>query len=390
MKKEIKKIVLMTTQQCNLRCKYCYEAYKSNSFMEFRTAKRILDNELRNMDSYSKVIIEFIGGEPFLPQSFDLIKKVIEYIEISGLTENVSYVTTTNGTLLNSEIRSFLMRYSDRFALSLSLDGKKKSHDLNRIQTNGLGSYDLIDLDFFQKYPIPVTAKITVSPITLRYMAEDILFVSEELKFIPNATFATGIDWENEYNPYELIHQLQILTKEYSDRVDALLPLMFRMDLKKVFALPNPYQKPCGAGDITKTFMPDCIDNNNVIHWYPCQGLAPITLGNKKSRQFLDYSFPTFCLKAPCSECQFRALCPSCQATNYSITGDVGKQSRVMCLLNRLNMLAASAIKYNWIMKKEKQNITTEDQIILKAIQIIQTEVLDDTKHTFLWKNFTV
>ena len=39
-----KKIMLIITESCNLRCKYCYEKNKNGKGMSFETAKRIIDH----------------------------------------------------------------------------------------------------------------------------------------------------------------------------------------------------------------------------------------------------------------------------------------------------------------------------------------------------------
>lgn len=381
----LRKITLVTVQSCNLKCLYCYETHKKESNMLIETAKEVIDSEIARFPLDAVIQIEIIGGEPFLASSFLLFQQIVDYVNTYYSTRNISYTVTTNGTLVHNEIQTFLMKYSNKINLSLSLDGRKKSHNLNRIFHDGSGSFDQIDIPFFQNYPIPVNAKMTVSPLTLKYLADDIAYVSEELGLIPTATFATGIHWEESYNPYELIEQLNILVERYSQNPQLQLPRLLQVELKGVFATPNPCQRPCGAGEITRTFTPDCINSEGDIHWYPCQGLAPITLGDEDARKFQDHTFSEFELQTPCASCTFRALCPSCQATNYGITGDVGKQSRVMCLLNRLNALASSSIQYNRIMAKGFDSLSEDDQVTLKAIQIVQTEIFDLEKHKFLW-----
>lgn len=61
---------------------------------------------------------------------------------------------TTNGTLLTKEILDFLEEHG--FAIMVSLDGNKESHDKNRVFTNGKGTFDVIihNLKFLKEnYP---------------------------------------------------------------------------------------------------------------------------------------------------------------------------------------------------------------------------------------------
>lgn len=351
--------------------------------MSLETAKKVIDTEIARFHLCEHIQIEIIGGEPFLPQSFRLFQAVVEYVSCQYPSKSISYIVTTNGTFVHGEVQDFLMKYSDRIYLSLSLDGRKRSHDMNRITHDGRGSFDDIDIAFFQKYPIPVNAKMTVSPITLPFLADDVSYVQDELGLVATTTFATGIKWENEYQYDVLANQLSLLVERYSHHPQLPLPKLLEVELQKVFAVPDATIKPCGAGESTRTFTPNCILDDGSIEWYPCQGLAPISVGDE-AKHFKNCMFEGFILDEPCASCKFRGLCPSCQATNYGITGDVTKQSPMMCLLNRLTALASSTIQYNRMTLKDSKQFTSEDQAILKAIQIIQTEILDGEKHNFL------
>lgn len=382
----IKKITLVSTYDCNLKCLYCYETHKNTNNMSFETAKAVIDSEMKRFSDDTSVKIEIIGGEPFLPCSFELFRNVAEYVKRHYSDRKVEYIVTTNGTLVHGEIQSFLLENSDKIVLSLSLDGRKRTHDLNRPMKNGQSSFDSIDIAFFQKYPCKVNAKMTVSPITLKYLADDIYYISEELGFIPTVTLASGISWEKDFSADEMIEQLELLVDYYSKNDTLELPLMLNIDIENIFAKPDKFCRPCGAGETTRAFCPDCISPDGSITWYPCQGLAPITLGKEKSVQFQNCTFENFILHEPCGSCKFRPVCHSCQATNFGITGDVGKQSPVMCLMNRLCALATSKIMYNRMNLKSADNMTPEQQTLLKAIYIIQTEIMDNNKHEFLWK----
>lgn len=382
----MRKITLVTTEDCNMNCKYCYETHKSPKYMSFNTAKKVIDSELARFPSEAVIKIEMIGGEPFMPKAFELFERVVDYIDYEYPDRDITYIVTTNGTLVHGRVQEFLNKNSSKITLSLSLDGRKRSNDMNRLMKKGGGSFDYIDIPFFQKYPVKVNAKMTISPLTLKYLADDIKYVSEELKLLPTATLASGIPWEKDFIAQELIEQLGILVDYYSENVDAELPLMLLADLEGVFAESDPHCKPCGAGEVTRAFNYDCIDENGDIIWYPCQGLAPITLGDEAAKQFKNCTFANFTLKEPCASCKFRVLCHACQATNFGTTGDVESQSKVMCLMNRLCALAASKIHYNRMAAKGFDDISIEDQVTLKAISIIQSEIFDDTKHEFLWK----
>ena len=83
---EVKNITLQITENCNLSCSYCYQIKKSHKRMSVETGKAIIDswfqmsknsdNPIIN-DKTKGLVIEFIGGEPFL--EIDLIQTLCDY-----------------------------------------------------------------------------------------------------------------------------------------------------------------------------------------------------------------------------------------------------------------------------------------------------------------------
>lgn len=75
-------ITFILTEDCQLRCKYCYLCGKNSvSKMTFATAKQGIDYVLEHREIYKEdsVIWEFIGGEPFL--EIELMNRICDYIK---------------------------------------------------------------------------------------------------------------------------------------------------------------------------------------------------------------------------------------------------------------------------------------------------------------------
>ncbi|OPX77858.1 MAG: pyrroloquinoline quinone biosynthesis protein PqqE [Methanosaeta sp. PtaB.Bin039] len=122
---------LMISQDCNLKCGYCYANCGSygaeRRFMSYVTAKRCIDKLLSK--DYANFIV-FFGGEPLL--NFSLIKEIDSYLCKRNLRSK--YIAVTNGTVINDEIKNFL---NDKlFYLSISLDGPKDINDKQRFGLN--------------------------------------------------------------------------------------------------------------------------------------------------------------------------------------------------------------------------------------------------------------
>ena len=68
--------IIHLTNQCNLRCKYCYQTKKDKD-ISFENIKRLIDYEVSRKEKYS--IINFFGGEPLIRKN--VIKDTIEYMK---------------------------------------------------------------------------------------------------------------------------------------------------------------------------------------------------------------------------------------------------------------------------------------------------------------------
>ncbi len=116
-------IYLSLTQDCNLRCKYCYaRGGESQEYMRFSVVKRILKR-------YERPRVQLTGGEPLL--NFKLIRKIAENF-------NAELYLQTNATLLNEDLISEILDLG--INISVSFDGPAKVNDLLRPYPDGQGS----------------------------------------------------------------------------------------------------------------------------------------------------------------------------------------------------------------------------------------------------------
>lgn len=108
----------MLTEDCNFRCKYCYQK-RDSQYMNWKTARQSLDFLSPIMKKNTRII--FSGGEPFL--AFSLMKKTVSYLKSKNGREVKpgKFAATTNGSLINDEVLDFLDQ--NRFRIDLSFDG---------------------------------------------------------------------------------------------------------------------------------------------------------------------------------------------------------------------------------------------------------------------------
>ena len=140
--KNIDTIILSITDECNLRCKYCF-VKKHPNYITFDKCKQIVD--LITENNKNKFNIDFFGGEPMLMYNEIIVPTILYAEEIQA---NIKFNITTNGTLLNEERLQFLKEHN--VSLLLSIDGNKETQDYNRPTIDNKSSFNiLLPLEIF-------------------------------------------------------------------------------------------------------------------------------------------------------------------------------------------------------------------------------------------------
>jgi uncharacterized protein len=151
--KKIGILYLLLSDNCNLKCNYCYiensipNHYKFSN-MSKETAFYGIDlfaKSLNDSCGISNPQIILYGGEPFL--NFEVMKDSILYIEKlkddNILPNNTLITINTNGTLIEKKHIDFFKNKAN-ISIALSIDGQKNINDICRVYHNNLGTYDNI------------------------------------------------------------------------------------------------------------------------------------------------------------------------------------------------------------------------------------------------------
>lgn len=182
-------ITFIVTEDCNLRCKYCYQVNKNNdNRMNFEVAKKAIDYILNNRERFSAKAVtwDFIGGEPLL--EIDLIDKIMDYIKIQTFKMDHPWFSmnrisfSTNGILYdNPKVQKFIAKNKMKCSFGLTIDGTKTKHDLQRVYPDGRGSYDDVVKNiplWLKQFPFAST-KVTFGSDDLKYLKESIIHLWE-------------------------------------------------------------------------------------------------------------------------------------------------------------------------------------------------------------------
>ena len=160
-------LIILPTNECNFRCKYCYESFDSNTLFPSVEVGiyKLLTLKCPSLRSFH---LGWFGGEPLLEKT--TVLRVSSKCQEICLDQNVSFMSSmsTNGALLNSDLLAQLgIAGVKRF--QISVDGPENFHNETRLTAGGRGSYKRImrnlgaaketDIDFRIIIRIHVTSK---------------------------------------------------------------------------------------------------------------------------------------------------------------------------------------------------------------------------------------
>lgn len=168
--KGLMQLILQLTRACNLNCSYCYTSGKYadenalSAQMSHETCLKAVDFFCERAVDSRKPFISFYGGEPLL--RFDLIKETVAHVRKKYKRKTFGFNLTTNGTLLDSKIIEFLVKYD--FGILVSLDGPKDINDRYRVAMNGAGTFDTVigNLEALKEYDLDYyTRRVSISSV---------------------------------------------------------------------------------------------------------------------------------------------------------------------------------------------------------------------------------
>ena len=177
-------IILNVNTGCNLACTYCYKedlaVPAKGEKMAFETARASFELLMRQAKDRDRVNVVFFGGEPL--SNMPLIREVVAYAGPRAAREGkvVDFSLTTNATLLTEEMVDWFDAH--HFALTVSMDGPKALHDVNRRTVGGKGTYDVVATKvrmLLSRYRSrPVGARVT-----LTRGVTDVIAIHDHLKY---------------------------------------------------------------------------------------------------------------------------------------------------------------------------------------------------------------
>lgn len=263
--------VIWLTNACNLRCRYCYED-KNMKFVSMtkETVDKVVEFINREMEGSGeeKLYIDLHGGEPLLHE--DIFEYIVCKIKKDLAVYLPTFETTTNATLINKRNVGFLLKHIN--SITVSLDGTKETHDFNRKDKSGRGSYELAmkqSLKLLKVLGKKLRVRMTFDSQTVGCLDEDVLHLVD-LGFqlivpVPNI-FDNNWDADTYENMKKRISVIKQKTKDKDVFISTSMPLMFKskakcnggVDGKNIF--PDGRIFPCTMAAGNEEFMIGDID----------------------------------------------------------------------------------------------------------------------------------
>ena len=400
-------ITFQITDACNLQCSYCYQINKHNHVMNIETAKKFIDLLLNNDEDMqyiydtqhgTSVIIEFIGGEPFL--EVDLIEEIYTYFVTQCILKKHPWALShkisicSNGVLyFTPKVQNFIKKHLYEMSFSISIDGNKELHDACRKFPDGSGSYDIAHAAMRHYVDVlhgSMGSKMTLAPDNIQYTYNAIKSLIEDgyTEINLNCIYEKG--WTNEH-AIILYNQLK-QTADYIYEHD-----LFDKIYLSIFC--ETFFKPKNENDLSNWCGGDghmiAVDYKGDI--YPCIRYMESSLGNdqppfiignvdkglfytEEQRYNFDYlrSIDRRSQSTDeCFNCPIAEGCSWCTAYNYQVFGTPNARATYICIMHKARALA-NAYYWNkgYILSHQNKRfkIWLPDK---EALQIIDQNELD-------------
>jgi len=359
-----KTVTFIVTENCQLRCKYCYLVGKhAGGRMDFDIARRTVDYLIKERELFAEpsVIWEFIGGEPFL--EIELIDRISDYIKTRMFETDhpwfdaYRFSFSTNGLMYaDPRVQRYVEKNRTHISIGITLDGTQRKHDLQRVFPDGRGSYaeviKAIPL-WLKQFPAAST-KATIGHDDLPFVKESVLHLwSLGIKHVNmNCVFENV--WQDGDDAL-LEEQLRALADHvlehrlYRDYHCSL----FQETVGRSLDPERDTQNWCGAGKML------AVDGRG--DFYPCIRFAGFSLQHRmarvigncfsgintnKLRPYLSLDRRT---QSPpeCMSCEVNGGCAWCQGANYDFaeTDTISQRATFICKMHKARVRAN---QYYW------------------------------------------
>ena len=338
------------TNQCNLRCRYCYH-FSGAGDVNQDLPKEEWFRFFEELNRCAVMTVTLAGGEPFVRKD---LKDLIESIVANRMRFNI----LSNGTLITDDMADFLFSTGRCDGVQVSIDGSKpEPHDAFR----GNGNFDraIEGIRCLKKHLVPVQVRVTIHRQNVSDLEAIAELLLEEIglpDFSTNAASYMGLCRQN-------VDQVGLSVEDRTLAMETLLKLNQKYD-GRISAQAGPLAEALmwtqmeqarknGAGSIPmrgSLTACGCVMDKIAVRAdgtiVPCTMLSHMELGRinrddlkeiwqnhpemKKMRQRRNIPLNDFEF---CNGCPYIDYCTgNCPGLAYTLTGEVNHPSPDACL----------------------------------------------------------
>ena len=407
-------VTIQVTDACNLACTYCYQINKKTHIIPIEIGKKfiddLLDGKYNNYCDYSDsegIILEFIGGEPFM--AVDVVSELTDYFIMKMVELNHPWLyrfrisICSNGTLYFDErVQEYIRKHARHLSFSISIDGNKQLHDACRIFPDGSGSYDIAisAVEHYMKtYDANMGSKMTIAPNNVSYVAEAVYGLIEKgyTEINLNCVYEQGWTAEHATILYYQLKELAdyLLENNLQDKIYLSI-----FEHTAFCPLPEDDVQPwCGGSGAMLA-----VDYKGDL--YPCirymesslgDTAKPIIIGNVYDGILHTQEQCAMCTAMnavdrrtqstdECFYCPIAKGCSYCSAYNYQCFGTIDSRATFICIMHKARALA-NAYYWNKLFRiqdtNERFKIWIPDEWALEIIPENELKLLKVLESTF-------
>jgi len=304
-------LTILSTQQCQFKCVYCFEGEKGNKTLTDETSAAIKSFLEKRAGTFNKLRVAWFGGEPLL--EVERIRELSAFFLDFCKKHNISYYAdvTTNGYALNPSKCEIFFNECNIKRYIITVDGIAAVHDKRRPLRNGAGTFDVIwnNIVTLVNIGAGVTIRVTIDKVNAGNVKELIDRIAEsEIARKTGLMFVRTIDYL--YTP-DSVKDTIYKSEEFAPIEMELIEYAHSKGILE-YATPRPC--PLGGclrkGDIvigTKGEIYKCLDTVGEEQWIT----GDISGDNENSgagwyRDWLSWE-PS--ANATCAECKLQPLC---------------------------------------------------------------------------------
>jgi uncharacterized protein len=372
-----KNVTFVVTEDCQLRCRYCYLVGKNKSArLDLAIAQKAIDYLLRERDLVKEpsVVLDFIGGEPFI--EIELIDKICDYFKFRAFEEDHPWFNSyrfsfsTNGLLYGDDrVQRYISKNKSHVSIMITVDGTRSKHDLQRVYPSGKGSYDDVvgNIPLWLKQFPDSSTKVTVSSDDIPHIKESVLHLWKlgikevNINVVFEDVWKPGDDARFEAQLVSLADE--IIEEKLNDKYSCSF-------FSRSIGLPyRDNMNWCGAGKML------AVDHRG--NFYPCvrfvgfslQKRGPLMIGDcfsgidrNKLRSFLTLDMVSQS-PAECIDCEVATGCAWCQGANYDFadTETIFQRTTYICKMHKARVRANNYF-WNKLGRKTGQDLRDQSE----------------------------